>query len=130
MKPGFVSKMTMDELKFLALPSLALDVLFYLCSVPFRGFTLAAVLGLLLGNAAMFANMALLGYSSERAVERSGKSARRYMLTFYFIRFAVMGAAMALAFRSELFDGVLTVVSLLYPKLIYTLSAIFPRKGG
>ena len=41
-----------------------------------------------------------------------------------------MGAAMALAFRSELFDGVLTVVSLLYPKLIYTLSAIFPRKGG
>ena len=134
MKNRIFSKMITDELKFIALPVIVLDAAVMLAAAPFFGFTLAGVYGLLLGNAAMLANFILLGYSSERAVEKTAVSAKRYMLLFYFIRFAIMGAAMALAFHSDRINGLYTVIPLLYPKMIYTLSAVFPsifrKKGG
>lgn len=126
--------MITDELKFIALPVVVLDAVVLLAAAPFFGFTLDGVLGLLLGNAAMLANFILLGFSSERAVEKTAVSAKRYMLLFYLIRFAIMGAAMALAFHSDRINGFYTVIPLLYPKMIYTLSAVFPnifrKKGG
>lgn len=126
--------MITDELKFIALPVVILDAAVLLAAAPFFGFTLDGILGLLLGNAAMLANFILLGFSSERAVEKTAVSAKRYMLLFYFIRFAIMGAAMALAFHSDRINGFYTVIPLLYPKMIYTLSAVFPsifrKKGG
>ena len=134
MKNRIFSKMITDELKFIALPVIVLDAVVLPAAAPFFGFTLDGVLGLLLGNAAMLANYILLGYSSERAVEKTAVSAKRYMLLFYFIRFAIMGAAMALAFHSDRINGLYTVIPLLYPKIIYTLSAVFPsifrKKGG
>ncbi len=134
MKNRIFSKMITDELKFIALPAVVLDAVVLLAAAPFFGFTLAGVLGLLLGNAAMLANFILLGYSTERAVEKSAKSAQRYMLLFYVIRFVIMGAVLALAFYSDRINGLYTVVPLLYPKIIYTLSAAFPsifrKKGG
>lgn len=126
--------MITDELKFIALPVIILDAAVLLAAAPFFGFTLDGVFGLLLGNAAMLANFILLGFSSERAVEKTAVSAKRYMLLFYFIRFTIMGAAMALAFHSDRINGFYTVIPLLYPKMIYTLSAVFPsifrKKGG
>lgn len=126
--------MITDELKFIALPVIVLDAAVMLAAAPFFGFTLSGVYGLLLGNAAMLANFILLGYSSERAVEKTAVSAKRYMLLFYLIRFGIMGAAMALAFHSDRINGFYTVIPLLYPKMIYTLSAVFPsifrKKGG
>lgn len=126
--------MITDELNFIALPVIILDAAVLLAAAPFFGFTLDGVFGLLLGNAAMLANFILLGFSSERAVEKTAVSAKRYMLLFYFIRFAIMGAAMALAFHSDRINGFYTVIPLLYPKMIYTLSAVFPsifrKKGG
>ncbi|MBP0964491.1 MAG: ATP synthase subunit I [Oscillospiraceae bacterium] len=134
MKNRILSKMITDELKFIALPVVVLDAVVLLAAAPFFGFTLDGVLGLLLGNAAMLANFILLGFSSERAVEKTAVSAKRYMLLFYLIRFAIMGAAMALAFHSDRINGFYTVIPLLYPKMIYTLSAVFPnifrKKGG
>ena len=134
MKNRIFSKMITDELKFIALPVIVLDAAVMLATAPFFGFTLSGAYGLLLGNAAMLANFILLGYSSERAVEKTAVSAKRYMLLFYFIRFAIMGAAMALAFHSDRINGFYTVIPLLYPKMIYTLSAVFPsifrKKGG
>lgn len=134
MKNRIFSKMITDELKFIALPVIVLDAAVMLAAAPFFGFTLAGVYGLLLGNAAMLANFILLGYSSERAVEKTAVSAKRYMLLFYLIRFGIMGAAMALAFHSDRINGFYTVIPLLYPKMIYTLSAVFPsifrKKGG
>lgn len=126
--------MITDELNFIALPVVILDAAVLLAAAPFFGFTLDGIFGLLLGNAAMLANFILLGFSSERAVEKTAVSAKRYMLLFYFIRFAIMGAAMALAFHSDRINGFYTVIPLLYPKMIYTLSAVFPsifrKKGG
>ena len=134
MKNRIFSKMITDELKFIALPVIILDAVVLLAAAPFFGFTREGVLGLLLGNAAMLANFILLGFSSERAVEKTAVSAKRYMLLFYFIRVAIMGAAMALSFRSDRINGLYTIVPLLYPKIIYTLSAAFPsifrKKGG
>lgn len=134
MKNRIFSKMITDELKFIALPVVILDAAVLLAAAPFFGLTLDGVFGLLLGNAAMLANFILLGFSSERAVEKTAVSAKRYMLLFYFIRFAIMGAAMALAFHSDRINGFYTVIPLLYPKMIYTLSAVFPsifrKKGG
>lgn len=134
MKNRIFSKMITDELKFIALPVIVLDAAVMLAAAPFFGFTLSGVYGLLLGNAAMLANFILLGYSSERAVEKTAVSAKRYMLLFYLIRFGIMGAAMALAFHSDRINGFYTVIPLLYPKMIYTLSAVFPsifrKKGG
>ena len=126
--------MITDELKFIALPVVILDAVLLAVCFPFFGFTLDGIFGLLLGNAAMLANFILLGFSSERAVEKTAVSAKRYMLLFYFIRFGIMGAAMALAFHSNALNGFYTVIPLLYPKMIYTLSAVFPnifrKKGG
>ena len=126
--------MVTDELKFIALPVIILDAAVLLAAAPFFGLTLDGVFGLLLGNAAMLSNFILLGFSSERAVEKTAVSAKRYMLLFYFIRFAIMGAAMALAFPSDRINGFYTVIPLLYPMMIYTLSAVFPsifrKKGG
>lgn len=134
MKNRIFSKMITDELKFIALPVIVLDAAVMLAAAPFFGFTLSGAYGLLLGNAAMLANFILLGYSSERAVEKTAVSAKRYMLLFYLIRFGIMGAAMALAFHSDRINGFYTVIPLLYPKMIYTLSAVFPsifrKKGG
>ena len=134
MKNRIFSKMITDELKFIALPVVVLDAVVLLAAAPFFGFTLDGVLGLLLGTAAMLANFILLGFSSERAVEKTAVSAKRYMLLFCFIRFAIMGAAMAFAFHSDRINGFYTVIPLLYPKMIYTLSAVFPsifrKKGG
>ena len=77
----------------------------------------------------MTANIILLGISSERAVERgTAKSAKRYMFSFYLIRLTVMGAALVLGFRSDLFNSVCTFIPLLYPKTFYTGSAIIRQK--
>ena len=125
MKIKLFSKMINEQLRFLLPKALIADLIVFAAALPFYGLDTKILLGLLLGTAAMTVNIILLGYSAERAVERgSARSAQRYMFSFYLIRFAVMGAAIAAGFNLPCFDPVCTFLPLLWPKLIYTGSGI------
>lgn len=133
MKIKLFSNMINEQLSFLMPKALIADGLVFVAALPFYGLDFRVPLGLLLGTAAMTANMILLGYSAERAVERSSaKRAKGYMFSFYLIRLAVMGAALAIGFNMDCFNSVCTFLPLLWPKTIYTGSAIISshKKGG
>lgn len=136
MKIRIFSKMINEQLEFLLPKILLADLLIFIAALPFYGLSITIPAGLLLGTAASLANFIILGLSSERAVERgSAKAAKRYMFSFYLIRLAIMGAALAAGFNCSYFDPVCTFIPLLYPKLFYSGSAIFnrgknSRKGG
>ena len=128
MKIKFLSNTVNEQLSFIMPKALLADLLVFIAALPFYGLDYRVPLGLLLGTAAMTANFVLLGYSAERAVERSSvKSAKRYMFSFYLIRLTIMGAALAIGFTADMFDPVCTFLPLLWPKTIYTGSAIFKR---
>jgi hypothetical protein len=136
MKIKFFSKMINEQLEFLLPKVLLADLLIFIAALPFYGLSVTVPAGLLLGTAASLANFILIGYSAERAVERgSAKAAKRYMFSFYLIRFAIMGAALAAGFNCACFNPVCVFIPLLYPKLFYSGSAILNRvknskKGG
>ena len=120
------SDMITTELRFLMPKALLGDLLIFIAALPFYGLNYQVPLGLLLGTAAMTANFILLGRSAERCVERpTAASAKRYMFSFYLIRLAVMGTALAIGFISELFCSPAVFIPLLWPKLFYSGSAIF-----
>ena len=136
MKIRIFSKMINEQLEFLLPKILLADLLIFIAALPFYGLSITIPAGLLLGTAASLAYFIILGLSSERAVERgSAKAAKRYMFSFYLIRLAIMGAALAAGFNCAYFNPVCTFIPLLYPKLFYSGSAIFnrgknSRKGG
>ena len=136
MKIRIFSKMINEQLEFLLPRILLADLLIFIAALPFYGLSITVPAGLLLGTAASLANFIILGLSSERAVERgSAKAAKRYMFSFYLIRLAIMGAALAAGFNCAYLDPVCTFIPLLYPKLFYSGSAILnrgknSRKGG
>lgn len=136
MKIRIFSKMINEQLEFLLPKILLADLLIFIAALPFYGLNITIPAGLLLGTAASLANFVILGLSSERAVERgSAKAAKRYMFSFYLLRLAIMGAALAAGFNCAYFNPVCTFIPLLYPKLFYSGSAIFnrgknSRKGG
>lgn len=118
-----------EQLEFLMPKALIADLIIFIATLPFYGVGYEIPLGLLLGTAAMFINISLLGYSVGHAVERpTAGAAKRYMFSFYLIRFVIMGAALAVGFLSPLCNSVCTFIPLLYPKVFYTGSAIFKRK--
>ena len=129
MKIKLFGKMIDEQLAFLLPKAFLADLLIFIAALPFCGLDYRIAAGLLLGTAAMTANMILLGHSVERSVEKSSaKRAKRYMFSFYLIRLTIMGAALVIGFNSEHFNSVCTFVPLLMPKVFYTGSAIFKRK--
>ena len=92
MKPILSDSLLAEQLRFLMPRVLIGDAAIILLCLPLYGLDAGIIFGLLLGTAAMLVNMALLSYSVRHAVDRgSEKSAKRYMLSFYMIRFAIMG---------------------------------------
>ena len=135
MKIKIFSKMINEQLDFLLPKVLLAALLIFIAALPFYGLDIPVPAGLLLGTAASLANFILIGYSAERAVERgSAKAAKRYMFSFYLIRLAIMGAALALGFNCAYFNPICVFIPLLYPKLFYSGSAIScsikNKKGG
>lgn len=121
MKIPFLSRMVNEQLAFIMPKALLADLIVFIAALPFYGLSAGVAAGLVLGTAAMTANFLLLGYSSERAVEKpSAKSAQRYMFSFYLIRLTVMGAALVIGFSCELFEPPAVFLPLLWPKTIYT----------
>ena len=97
------------------------DAVIFLLCIPLYGIDYRIALGLLLGTAAMTANILLLAYSVIHSVDRgSEKRAKRFMFSFYLIRFTIMGAALVAGFKFDIFNSVCTFIPLLYPKVFYT----------
>ena len=110
-----------------------LDIAAYLISVIVLGATLSFALGLLLGTAVLLATLFLLKISVERMAadaKRSGVTSQRRYLLFYAMRLGVFavtfGAAVILR---KYVSPVAVAVPMLYPRLIYTLGAVFQRTG-
>ena len=125
MKPILSDSLLAEQLRFLMPRVLIGDAAIFLLCLPLYGLDAGIIFGLLLGTAAMLVNMALLSYSVRHAVDRgSEKSAKRYMFSFYIIRFAIMGAALVLGFKNDNINSACTFIPLLWPKVFYTLSGV------
>lgn len=122
--------MVNKELNFLAPKALIIDLVIFAATLPLYGLGISIPLGLLTGTAAMLINITLLGYASERAVERPLKSAKRYMFSFYLIRMCIMGAAIVAGYRLPFINGVCVCLPLFFPKVIYTVNAVITEKKG
>ncbi|MBQ8569027.1 MAG: ATP synthase subunit I [Oscillospiraceae bacterium] len=131
MRIRFLSKMVKDELAFLVPKALLIDLVVFLAALPFFGLDTGIPLGLLIGTAAMTVNIAVLGYATERTVERPLKQAKRYMFSFYLLRMVFLGAVIVAGFKFEFLNPAAVYLPLLYPKPIHTADAVLKaRKGG
>lgn len=110
-----------------------LDIAAYLISVIVLGATLSFALGLLLGTAVLLATLLLLKISVERMAadaKRSGVTSQRRYLLFYAMRLGVFAVAFGAAvILRKYVSPVAVAVPMLYPRLIYTLGAVFQRTG-
>ena len=75
MKIKLFSNMINEQLRFLLPKAMLADLLIFVAALPFYGLNIQIPLGLLLGTAAMTANIILLGMSSERAVSEERQKA-------------------------------------------------------
>ncbi len=125
------SPMVSKELAFLLPRALVLDGIIFLISLPFYKPCIEIPAGLALGTLVMTLNFIILGFSAERAVERSVSSAKRYMFASYLVRFTIMGVLFAVSVRSPYINVVTAAVPQLYPRICYTLdAAVKKRKEG
>ncbi len=123
--------MVSKELAFLLPRALVLDGIIFLISLPFYKLCIEIPAGLALGTLVMTLNFIILGFSAERAVERSVSSAKRYMFASYLVRFTIMGVLFAVSVRSPYINVVTAAVPQLYPRICYTLdAAVKKRKEG
>ena len=110
-----------------------LDIAAYLISVIVLGATLSFALGLLLGTAVLLVTLFLLKISVERMAadaKRSGVTSQRRYLLFYAMRLGVFAVAFGAAvILRKYISPVAVAVPMLYPRLIYTLGALFQRTG-
>ena len=131
-----LSKMIKDELIMLLPRVLIFDGIVYLISLIFLGINYDMALGLFLGTIVMFSNFTLVGISTENSVIRykitkSVKKAKITMLSYYFLRYIIVGLAVYISFSLKfgfLFNTFGVVIPLIYPKLIYVLQSIFYKK--
>ena len=131
MRIKWLSSMVNKELSFLLPRAIVLDIIIFLISLPVYKLSSEIPLGLALGTLVMTVNFIILGCSSERAVERTVASAKRYMLLFYIVRFTIMGCLFAFCVRHPCANVVAAAIPQLYPRIFYTLdAAVKKRKEG
>lgn len=116
----FLGRDEKEELKMLFPRALIIDLCIYLITLPLYGFGLEIPLGLLLGTAACFVNLIILGYACAGTVERPVKQAKRYMFMWYLIRMAILGVFIVIGFKVPFINSVCVCLPLFYPKIIYT----------
>lgn len=123
--------MVNKELSFLLPRTFIFDGILYLITLPFFGFRLDMLLGLLLGTFVMLLNFVVLGISSEHAVERPAGAAKRLMTISYIGRFALMGCLFAFCVLTGYANVVMAALPMMYPRWSYTLdAAVKKRKEG
>ncbi len=119
-----------NELKFIGIRSVFLNISAYLISFLFIGVNISMLLGLVLGTAVMFIYLVMLYNSVEKSIVLQEKKAKNKMMRGYLFRLLVIGAAVVLSFNVSIINPVGVLLPLFYPKIIYVGGAIFKRKGG
>jgi hypothetical protein len=85
--------------------------------------------GLVLGNAATIGNFVFLGYKAARIIRRKDKRyAQVFSTVAFFIRYFGAFALFGLLIRLNFINPFAVVVPLFYPKIHYTLKAIFNKE--
>ncbi len=103
------------ELRFAAVGTLLLDILFWLLSLPLAGFGLSVPFGLLLGSAGMLCNLLLLRRTIQNAVYH-GKTRD---FGGYILRCIVACSVMTLGMFCEFINALAVILPFLYPKIIF-----------
>lgn len=116
-----------NELKFILLWTLSLDLTAYGISVLFIGINIRFLTGLVLGSIGLFINLWLLNRSISKIAVSGGKG-RNPMMGGYLLRSFVVCAVAVISFRSDWINTIGAVLPFFYPKVIYTLYSIV--KGG
>ena len=116
-----------NELKFILLWTLSLDLIAYGISVLFIGINIRFLIGLALGSTALFINLWHLNRSVSR-IAVSGGRGRNPMMGGYLFRSLIACIAVIISFRFDWINTVGAVLPFFYPKVIYTLYSIV--KGG
>lgn len=131
MRIKMFSPMINKELSFLLPRTFIFDGVVYLITLPFCGFQLDILLGLLLGTFVMLLNFVILGISSEHAVERQVGAAKRLMTLSYIGRFTIIGCLFAFCVITGYANVVTAAIPTMYPRWSYTLdAAVKKRKEG
>lgn len=125
------SEMINKELSFLLPRTLILISIIYACTLPIYKFGIEIPLGLILGTIVMLLNFVILGFSSERAVEKPVGSAKRLMFGSYILRLLIVGVLFVCALKFDCINLIAATIPQFFPKVIYTLDAAAKnRKGG
>ena len=127
---GFLSAMIRRELKFLLPRAIIFDCIIYLISLPVYKLCAEIPLGLLAGTAVMLLNFIILGISAERAVELPLSWAKGVMFGSYMLRLLITGVLFVAGLKLPQIHLLAAAIPQLYPKLAYTLDAMFKKKGG
>ncbi len=114
------------EIRFAAAGTAVLDVLCWLCSLPFVGLGIRVPLGLLLGSAGMLLNLLLLRRTILRAVQQGRRSDFGGYLLRCIVACGIMAAGMLLGFVSSL----AVILPFLYPKLLFGLLVMKSGRNG
>jgi len=117
-----------DELKFILLRSVPLDLTAYGISIFFMGINISVPAGLVLGNIILIFNLWHLWRSVIKAAAFAGKRKNNPMMGGYLIRSLAVCIAVMISFRFDWISTIGTLIPLFYPKVIYTLNSIV--KGG
>ena len=124
------SPMITRELKFLLPRAAVFDCVIYLISLPVYKLCAEIPLGLLAGTAVMLLNFIILGLSAERAVERPLSWAKGIMFGSYMLRLLITGVLFYAGLKLPQIHLLAAAIPQLYPKLAYTLDAMFKKKRG
>ena len=108
------------ELRFAAVCTILLDLIFWIVSLFVMKFSIAVLSGLLLGSVGMMTNLCLLRRTILNAV-RFGKT-RDW--TGYLLRILIASAVIAAGLISEHVNAVAAVVPFLYPKIIFGILSV------
>ena len=113
------------EMKKLAITLASLDLLIIVVGIILNSFNMSLILGIVLGNVYTVLNFALLYTVVEKALGMPAHLAKRHIQTHYFIRLIMSGAVLAVGFLVDSVNGWCVVVSLLAPKITYTVIGFY-----
>ncbi|MBR6762107.1 MAG: hypothetical protein IKM30_08770 [Oscillospiraceae bacterium] len=115
------------ERKRLLRIALLLDAAAYGISIPFLGITVSFAMGLLLGTVVLWCYLLLLAKSilvmAQQAKQTGTANPKRHM-RYYVLRLLIFAVAFAAALLLWWIHPVGLVIPMLYPRLIYTGSAL------
>lgn len=114
-----------DELRKLIKSAIILDIVAYLISTLYLGFTLEFFYGLLLGTAAYITTLLSLRDSILRMSVRGTKKARQIMAAGYSLRVLISSAAVYLGLTLPFLNVVAVILPLFYTKITMYSKSLF-----